>query len=230
MTNKLTEVEVGALTKAKWSAADVRQLYNPTTKKNVVVEAWVYAVWVAFYESGWDADTEVHDHDDDSYGLFGINMKGALGPERRRKSGLRADADLLDPTTNVRVAHEIFSERGWSAWAQTTRDRADAKVLSIDYGRGAGEGADPTAAGPVAGNTREAGLYPGQLDLEAGVRSATVGALDGIRAVLAVISNPGFWRRLGIGLLGGLFVFVALFLVVGGKAPTPARLAMKLAK
>lgn len=222
----MTQQAVRDLIAGHWSTADARQLYNPKTRKNVVYPAIDYAVWIAFYESGWDPTLHVVDADDDSYGLFMINMKGTLAAERKRKSGLRAADELLRPETNVRVAHEIFSERGWSAWAKTTRDRADAKVLALTNG----EGVDPTAAGPITGNANEAGLYPGQLGLEDAVGSASIGALDALRKIAAAVLNAGLWKRIGIAVLGGLLVLVALALVVGGKAPTPARLLAKATK
>jgi hypothetical protein len=40
---------------------------------------------------------------DNSYGLFQINMRGAMGPERRAKYGLDSNEDLFDPTTNANI-------------------------------------------------------------------------------------------------------------------------------
>jgi len=45
---------------------------------------------------------------DDSHGLFQINMLGALGPDRRKKYGLKSDDDLYNPEINARVAYEIY--------------------------------------------------------------------------------------------------------------------------
>jgi hypothetical protein len=38
-----------------------------------------------------------------SYGLYQINMKGALGPARRKSLGLQRNEQLLDPMTNIRA-------------------------------------------------------------------------------------------------------------------------------
>lgn len=45
--------------------------------------------------------------DDNSYGLFQVNMLGRMGPERREAYGLDSNADLFDPVTNAEVAYEM---------------------------------------------------------------------------------------------------------------------------
>lgn len=46
---------------------------------------------------------------DNSYGLFQINMIGALGPDRRARFGLQSNEELFDPATNARVAFGLSS-------------------------------------------------------------------------------------------------------------------------
>jgi len=54
---------------------------------------------------------------DNSYGMFQINMFGTLGPDRREKFGLAANADLFDPVTNAKVAfHMTKGGTDWGAW------------------------------------------------------------------------------------------------------------------
>lgn len=55
---------------------------------------------------------------DNSYGLFQINMLGALGPDRLRRYGLRSNDQLFDPLTNARIAYQM-SKGGtdWSPWS-----------------------------------------------------------------------------------------------------------------
>lgn len=57
---------------------------------------------------------------DDSYGLFQINMKGALGPERRKQWGLSSNSELYDPLLNATVAADLYKRRGnfndWGAY------------------------------------------------------------------------------------------------------------------
>lgn len=79
------------------------------------------AVAVAFAESSGDPKSHNPVPPDDSYGLWQINMLGALGPDRRRRFGLQANTDLYDPATNARVAYGIFKGSGWKAWTTYTR-------------------------------------------------------------------------------------------------------------
>lgn len=55
---------------------------------------------------------------DRSYGLFQINMLGALGPERRRQFGLKRNEDLYDPLTNARIAYRMSGGgKDWTPWS-----------------------------------------------------------------------------------------------------------------
>ena len=54
---------------------------------------------------------------DNSYGIFQINMRGAMGPERLKKYGLGTNEDLFDPVTNATVAYKMSNGgKNWSAW------------------------------------------------------------------------------------------------------------------
>jgi Lysozyme like domain/Excreted virulence factor EspC, type VII ESX diderm len=78
------------------------------------------AVAIALAESGGRAGAHNDTSPDDSYGLWQINMHGALGPERRRQFDLDTDRDLLDPATNAEAAFAISgrgeSFRPWTAF------------------------------------------------------------------------------------------------------------------
>ena len=64
---------------------------------------------------------------DNSYGLFQINMIDNLGAARRELFGLKSDAVLLDPVTNVKAAYHMTNGgKNWSAWAGST-----AKALGV---------------------------------------------------------------------------------------------------
>jgi hypothetical protein len=45
-----------------------------------------------------------------SYGIFQINMKDELGPDRRKKLGIKSNEELLDPLTNAKAAVLIYNE------------------------------------------------------------------------------------------------------------------------
>lgn len=55
---------------------------------------------------------------DNSYGLFQINMLGAMGPDRRKRYGLSSNDDLYDPLTNAKVAYAMSNGgRNWGPWS-----------------------------------------------------------------------------------------------------------------
>lgn len=55
---------------------------------------------------------------DKSYGLFQINMLGAMGPERRRKLNISSNEELFDPQVNIRAMLMISSNcTNWRPWS-----------------------------------------------------------------------------------------------------------------
>lgn len=54
---------------------------------------------------------------DNSYGLWQINMIGAMGPARLRQFGITSNQQLFDPLTNARAAYAIFKQQGFNAWS-----------------------------------------------------------------------------------------------------------------
>lgn len=56
------------------------------------------------------------------YGLFQINMNGAMGPDRRQKYGLKANEDLYNPLINAQIAYQMTNGgKNWSAWSTEKR-------------------------------------------------------------------------------------------------------------
>lgn len=74
-------------------------------------------VAIAMAESGGNTKAHNVGPTDDSYGLWQINMKGRLGPERRSKFRISADSALLDPRTNAQAAAIVYQEQGLNAWS-----------------------------------------------------------------------------------------------------------------
>lgn len=63
------------------------------------------------------------DTGDNSYGLFQINMRGSMGPDRREKYDLESNNDLFDPLTNAKIAFKMSGGgEAWGAW--TTYQKA----------------------------------------------------------------------------------------------------------
>jgi hypothetical protein len=57
------------------------------------------------------------DTGDQSYGLFQINMLGAMGPERRKLFGIESNEALKDPLINAKAAKAIYDQQGLGAWS-----------------------------------------------------------------------------------------------------------------
>lgn len=116
-------------------------------------QALTTAVAVALAESAGDTHAHNAVPPDDSYGLWQVNMLGALGPERRRDFHLTSDAELFDPAVNARAAWSI-SGRGssfhpWSTYTNgayrghLTEARAAARAVSGSGGDAHGHGHGP---------------------------------------------------------------------------------------
>jgi hypothetical protein len=79
------------------------------------------AVAVALAESSGDPKAHNPTPPDNSYGLWQINMLGALGPERRGQYHLRSNDELFDPAVNAKVANSISDDgKSWTPWATYT--------------------------------------------------------------------------------------------------------------
>jgi hypothetical protein len=80
------------------------------------------AVGVTWRESRWNPrshnDSYLRGGRDDSYGLFQINMNpNETSAEANRKAwGIPNNEALYDPSTNSRIAREMFNGRGWNPW------------------------------------------------------------------------------------------------------------------
>lgn len=74
------------------------------------------ALAIAFYES--TNRPFALNKSSNCYGLFQINMTGAMGTDRRSKYNLQKNEDLFDALTNATVAY-LMSDGGkdWSAWS-----------------------------------------------------------------------------------------------------------------
>ena len=62
------------------------------------------------------------------YGLFQINMTGSMGPDRRKKYGLKSNKDLFDPLINAKIAYHMSNGgKDWSAWTTENTAKATAR-------------------------------------------------------------------------------------------------------
>ena len=87
------------------------------------------AAAVAMGESGGDSSNDTIKsglyarNGETSYGLWQINMTGALGPERIKQLGLSSYKDLYDPVTNARAAFKISGGSNWNPWTVYTKGK-----------------------------------------------------------------------------------------------------------
>jgi hypothetical protein len=51
-----------------------------------------------------------------SFGLTQINMRGKLAPNRMLHCNLQHPYDLLEPLTNLKCAHLLYTWSGWKPW------------------------------------------------------------------------------------------------------------------
>jgi hypothetical protein len=153
------------------------------------------AIAVALAESGGRTDAHNPRGLDDSYGLWQINMRGGLGPERRQRYGLKTDTDLYDPATNARVAHAIQSAQGWRPWSTYT-----SKAYLLWWGVASAAAAAATAGGVVDRAQDAAGEA---VDAATALPRAILDAARLPTRTLRWLSDPGTVTRI-LKVCGGL--------------------------
>jgi hypothetical protein len=75
---------------------------------------------IAMAESGGNAKAHNPNANtgDNSYGLFQINMLGAMGPARLKQYGLSSNSALFDALTNAKVAYKMSNGgKNWGPWS-----------------------------------------------------------------------------------------------------------------
>jgi len=82
-------------------------------------------VAIANAESSLIPDNRNFKGPDLSYGVWQINMKGDMGPERRALFGIESNEQLYDPLTNAKAAKAIYDQQGLGAWSVHRTGAAD---------------------------------------------------------------------------------------------------------
>lgn len=75
---------------------------------------------IAMAESGGNPGARNPVPPDNSYGLWQINMLGAMGPARRKEFGISSNEELFNPVVNARAAAKIQKSQGLKAWTTYT--------------------------------------------------------------------------------------------------------------
>lgn len=112
------------------------------------------AIAVAMAESGGSATAHNPDAStgDNSYGIFQINMLGAMGPERRRQYGLASNDQLYDPLTNAKIAFAMSNGgTNWQPWSTTHVGRHGEAPAYLKYMGTSGAADTGGTPGGVAG-------------------------------------------------------------------------------
>lgn len=153
-------------------------------------DALVKAVAIALGESSGNPRAYNGRGLDRSYGLWQINMIGALGPARRRQFGLSSNSDLFNPATNAKAAYAISSHgKNFTPWSVYTSGKWR------DY---------ESRARKAAGNPDSSGGSTGVQQ---------VGLIDGLGDIgnfFEFITDPDTWKVLGMILAGGVLLLIAL--------------------
>lgn len=77
------------------------------------------AVAIAMAESSGNAQAK--NNSSNCYGLFQINMSGAMGPDRMRDYHLNSVDDLYNPLTNAKIAYAMSQGgKDWTPWQSYT--------------------------------------------------------------------------------------------------------------
>lgn len=89
-------------------------------KGKALQEAWSIAMKESYGRPlAYDGNVRTGDN---SWGLFQINMIGAIGYARRSGFGLISNADLLNPVVNAKIAYSMSNAgTDWSAWHGLTQ-------------------------------------------------------------------------------------------------------------
>jgi hypothetical protein len=158
------------------------------------------AVAIAMAESGGNPRATNFVGRDLSFGLWQINMLGAMGPARRTKYGLKANEDLFDPGTNAKVAYGIWAEAGkkFTPWSVYLNKRYMIYVAGADFGIREVQNKPLNYAKPTIGGITN--------------------PLDAITAdfgdIKEFVTNRDNWLRLAAVLGGGVLIILAVLLIL----------------
>lgn len=154
------------------------------------------AVAVALAESGGNPRAHNPVGKDDSYGLWQINMRGGLGPERRKLFDISNNEQLYDPAVNAKAAYLIWKRNGWDAWTTYTHKKYEAFLSGL------------SASGGIAGSI-------GSALSTADTASATVSnPIDKVASAIDGFSKNVFNGVAGIAALGIASVLLILGIII----------------
>lgn len=177
------------------------------------------AVAIALAESGGNTEAHNAKPPDDSYGLWQINMLGAMGPARRLQFGLQSNADLFDPAKNAKAMFALSGGgRNWTAWTTYTRGNykahlnAGANAVSALNQRIGGGGNPLDKLKSFLMDKAQSGALPNAVAGIPGVQGiANLGEFFG------KVMDPETWKRVALFVVGFAFIIFALFKLTGNN-------------
>ena len=167
------------------------------------------AAAIAMAESGGDPNS--HNTNaatgDDSYGVWQINMLGAMGPERRGQFGITDNSQLYDPQINARAMAKLSQNGGnFSAWSTyTTLDPKRSYRRFID--NTVTQTAGSTSSSSVGGIVDK--ILPGS------PVASTEAIVQAFNKTSAWVSNSENWLRVGYVVGGSVIIVAGLVMVLG---------------
>lgn len=156
--------------------------------------------------------------------------------------GAKFPGNLHDPLYNATAARAIFLDaKGWSPWSTY---KSGAYKQFLDRGRAAfdfGPKGILHGENPADAIRRAAGMTVDDIVDEGGVLNeavdATAGPLGAIGDLASALSDPEWWKRVGVGAAGVAFIVVAGIWVlkdlagpVAAQLPGPVGVAGKVLK
>lgn len=124
--------------KGKMNAEEVaKMLYSAGFRGNDLAKALAisYRESIGFNPNAYNGNSKTKDK---SYGLFQINMTGALGPSRRKTHKLKSNDDLFNPETNSKIAFQMYLDNKYNQHRDPFYDWGPYKGMSALGGSAAG--------------------------------------------------------------------------------------------
>lgn len=231
--------------------ASQADLYNLARQAGLSNERAKVAAAVGMAESGGNAAAHNTNAStgDNSYGLWQINMLGAMGPARRAAYGLKSNDDLFNPKVNAQVMSAMSKQgQDFSPWS-TYKNGAYKKYMGVNVGEGGhvwdpvtgwvkGAGIGGLLFGPLGvlagGAVGGSGIDVPGGSVVGGAKDVVLGIPDAVKMAAQAagwIGNPQNWVRVAYVIVGGSLAIAGAVMVVqstgAGKAATKA--AVKVA-
>lgn len=149
---------------------------------------------------------------DNSYGLWQINMLGAMGPSRRRQFGISKNEDLYNPRTNAKAMYQLSNGgTNFNAWTTFTTKKY---LLYMSRGN--------SAAGTPGGSSNP----------NPNANKGPVPGLAGLSDLGSKLTDSNTWWKLGMNTAGFLLILIGILILsgAGSLVTSKAQLAAKVLK